>query len=165
METETAKAADDDAIVLHEVGERFSVHDEKTAAWVVRKVVEERMHRQRVEQWRDHEVTCSQRREAFLLHRFGEQLMHWTRRQLDQQHGSRRSLHLPSGIVGFRTEPTKVLVTDERQLVAWCQEHLPSAVKVVRSILKTEISTYIKQSGECPDGAEFGGGGEKFYIK
>ena len=76
-----------------------------------------------------------------------------------------RITHLPSGIVGFRVEPTKVIVSDEPKLIAWCRQHLPSAVKIVESILKSEVSAHIKQTGECPDGAELAGGGEKFYLK
>src|SRR5206468_4077872 len=121
--------------------------------------------RQRVADWWEAETRRSERREQFLWHRFGAELADWTRRQLQAQYGSRRSLHLPSGVVGFRTEPTRIVVADEPKLIAWCRQHLPSAVKVVESVLKSEISAHIKSSGECPDGAELAGGGEKFYVK
>jgi hypothetical protein len=157
--------ADDDPAIAIEVDDRFHVRDEQTAAWVVRKVVEERAHRQRVADWYEAETRRSERREQFLLHRFGAQLSDWTRHQLHQQYGKRRSIHLPSGVVGFRTEPARIVVTDERKLLDWCRGHLQSAVKVVESILKGEISAHLKETGECPEGAELAGGGEKFYIK
>jgi hypothetical protein len=162
---ETEIDPDDSAIIHGEVEERFSVRDEQSAAWVVRKIVEERTHRQRVADWYEAETRRSERREQFLLYRFGAELSDWTRHQLSRQYGKRRSIHLPSGTVGFRTEPTKVVVTDEITLIGWCRQHLPTAVKVVESVLKTEVSHHVKQTGECPDGAELAGGGEKFFIK
>lgn len=152
METEIDP--DDRAIILGEVDARFSVRDEKSAAWVVRKIIEERTHRQRVADWYEAETRRSERREQFLLYRFGSELSNWTRRQLEQHNGKRRSIHLPSGVVGFRTEPNRIVVTDERKLLDWCQKHLRSAVKVVESVLKSEISAHLKQTGECPDGAQ-----------
>jgi hypothetical protein len=162
---ETEVEPDEGAIILREVDEQFTVRDEKSAAWVVRKIVEERTYRERVAGWCEAETRRSERREQFLFHRFGGDLSDWTRRQLESQYGSRRSIHLPSGVIGFRTEPTRIVVADEQKLIAWCSRHLPSAVKVVESILKSEISAHIKSSGECPDGAELAGGGEKFFIK
>jgi hypothetical protein len=157
--------ADDSALVLREVDERFHIRDERSASWLVRKVVEERAYRQRVADWCAAETLRSERREQFLLNRFGTELADWTRQQLAKQYGKRRSIHLPSGIVGFRTEPTKIAVLDEPKLIAWCRASLPSAVKVVESVLKSEINAHIKQTGECPDGAELVCGGDKFYVK
>lgn len=148
-----------------EIDEAFHVRDERTASWIVRKIVEERAHRRRVAEWFEAETRRSERREQFLLHRFGAELSEWVRQQLARQFGKRRSIHLPGGVVGFRVEPTRIVVADEAKLVAWCQQHLRSAVKVVQSVLKTEINQHIKSTGECPDGAEIAGGGEKFYIK
>src|SRR5437667_11194483 len=96
--------ADDGAIVLREVDDRFHVRDEQTASWVVRKIVEERAYRQRVDDWYETETRRSERREQCLLHRFGAELTEWTRRELEARYGNRRSLQLPSGIVGFRVE-------------------------------------------------------------
>src|SRR5437763_5583553 len=102
-----------DEIGIREVKNAFHVCDDRSAAWVVRKIVEERAHRQRVADWCESETRRSERREQFLLHRFGAELADWTRQQLQAQYGSRRSLHLPSGVVGFRTEPTRIVVADE----------------------------------------------------
>ncbi len=155
--------AEDAAIVVAEV-DRFHVRDQSSASWVLRKIVEERAHRQRVGEWFEAEIRRSERREAFLLHRFGAELAEWTREQLAQQFGNHRSIDLPAGTIGFRNEPTRVVVNDEPKLIAWCRQHLPTAVKVIESVLKTEINQHIKSTGECPDGAELAGG-EKFFIK
>jgi len=159
-ESETEKTA----LVVAEVDERFHFHDEQSASWVVRKIVEERVHRQRVAEWFESETRRSERREAFLLHRFGAELAEWTRRQLSRQCARQRSIHLPAGRIGFRVEPTRIVVADQPQLIAWCRSHLPSAVKVVQSVLKNELRQHIRNTGECPHGAQIIGGGEKFFI-
>jgi hypothetical protein len=156
---------DDAAVVLAEVDERFHVRDEASATWVVRKINEERAHRRRVMQWHEAELRRSERREAFLLHRFGAELTDWTRQQLAKQFGKLRSIHLPSGIVGFRVEPTRIVIADQPTLIAWCRAELPSAIKTVEHLLKSEINALVKASGEIPPGAELAGGGERFYIK
>jgi hypothetical protein len=160
----TDLATHDPALVVAEVDERFHVRDEASASWVVRKVNEERAHRVRVQQWCDAELRRSDARERFLMFRFERELEDWTRQQLARMHGNRRSIHLPGGTVGIRIQPTSIVIADEPGLIAWCEMHLPSAIKVVRSILKTELHTHVKQTGECPVGAELAGGGERFVI-
>jgi phage host-nuclease inhibitor protein Gam len=157
--------ADDAALVVAEVDDRFRVHDASSASWVIRKVNEERAHRARVQQWCEAEIRRSESRERFLLFRFERELEDWTRQELAKQHGSRRSIHLPGGTVAIRIQPTSIIVADESKLLSWCRQHLPSAVKVVESILKSELHAHVKQTGECPDGAEIAGGHEKFVIK
>ncbi len=158
-ESETAEAGNID------VDESFHVRDEGSANWVLRKIIEARAYREHVAKWAAAETVRAERQEAFLLHRFGSELESWAREQIGKQHGRRRSLALPAGILGFRQEPMKLLVLDERALVGWCRAHLPVAIKATESLLKSEIQSYIKQSGEVPAGAEIGGGSERFFIK
>ncbi len=148
-----------------DLDDTFHVRDEGSANWVLRKIIEARAYRERVAKWAAAETVRAERQEAFLLHRFGSELESWAREQIGKQHGRRRSIALPTGVIGFRQEPTKLLVLDERALVAWCRTHLPAALKVSESMLKTEIQAHIKTTGECPAGAEIGGGSERFYIK
>lgn len=155
----------EDALVVAEVNDRFRVRDEASASWVVRKVNEERAHRARVQTWYEAEMRRSERRERFLLQRFGAELIEWARQYVARQFPKRRSIHLPAGVIGFRTEPARIVVADEPKLLEWCRRHLPSAVKVVEHVLKREIDNCIKASGEVPPGAELAGGGEKFFIK
>jgi hypothetical protein len=157
--------ANDTQIVLPEPEETFHVRDERTANWVLRLIVGERDYRKRIAAWYEAETRRSERREQFLFHRFGAELEAWTRQQLASQHGSRRSVQLPAGVLGFRVEPTKLVIADERALITWCHTHLPAAVKVVEHVLKNEITSHLKATGECPPGAELAGGGDKFFVK
>ena len=43
---------------------------------------------------------------------------------------------------------------DDTALLAWCEEHLPEAVKVTRKAGWAEVKAYIKATGEIPDGVE-----------
>lgn len=43
---------------------------------------------------------------------------------------------------------------DDTALLAWCEAHLPEAVKVTRKAGWAEVKAYIKATGEIPDGVE-----------
>lgn len=146
------------------VSDEFHVHDAASANWVVRKIVEARQYGQRVKAWAELEQRRARREEDFLLRRFGSELETWARRQIDQQHDDRRSVNLPAGCVGFRAEPTRLAVSDEGRLLVWCRANLPSAIRVIESVPKTPLMEYLKLTGECPDGAELQGGGERFHV-
>ena len=157
--------ANDDPAVALELDERFHVRDEDSANWVLRKIAECRAYRERVARWARAETLRAERQEGFLMHRFGNELEAWAREQIGKQHGRRRSIALPAGVVGLRREPTKLVVVDERALVGWCRTHLPAAIKVTETLLKTEVLAHVKDTGECPVGTEMGGGAERFYIR
>ena len=163
MSTETE--ADDDPVVVVGLDERFHVRDEGSANWVVRKIAECRSYRDHVARWAQAETLRAERQEIFLMRRFAGELEAWAREQIGKQHGRAKSLSLPAGVLGFRREPTKLIVVDERALVGWCRTHLPAAIKTTESLLRSEIQAHIKATGECPAGAEIGGGGERFYVK
>lgn len=162
MSTETD---DEPGITPVEVDEAFHVRDERGANWVLRLIIGEREYRARTAAWFDAETRRSERREQFLMHRFGSELAEWTRQRLQKQYGKRRSIHLPAGVLSFRAAPTKIIVADEQRLFSWCRQYLPAAVKVVEHILKNEIKAHVKTTGECPDGAEIAGGQETFFVK
>ncbi len=164
MATSTETETDDAAEVV-DVDEAFHIRDEGSANWTVRKILECRAYRERVARWAQAETLRADRQEAFLMHRFGTELEAWAREQIGKQHGRRRSIALPAGVLGFRREPTKLLVVNEQALVGWCRAYLPAAVKVTESLLRSEIQAHIKTTGECPRGAEISAGGERFYIR
>lgn len=157
--------ADEDPVVVVAMDDAFHIRDEGSANWAVRKILECRAYRERVARWAQAETLRAERQETFFMHRFGGELEAWAREQIGKQHGRARSIALPAGVLGVRREPTKLLVVDERALVGWCRTHLPAAIKVTESLLKSEIQAHIKSTGECPSGAEMGGGAERFYIR
>lgn len=144
--------------------ENFTVQDAASANWVIRKIVEARAYAARVKAWAELEQRRAQREEDGLLRQFGADLEDWARRQIAQQNDGRRSVSLPAGVVGFRTEPTRLSVVDEGKVMDWCRINLPSAIRVIESVPKTPLVDHFKRTGECPDGTAFVGGGERFNI-
>jgi hypothetical protein len=145
--------------------EGFHIHDAASANWALRLIVAERDYQARTTEWYEAETRRSQRREEWLMYRFAGQLEQWMRAELTKQYGKRRSLQLPAGVIGLKTQPTKIVVVDERALTTWCRAELPAAIKSVEHILKSEVAAHVRASGEIPPGAEIAGGGERFYIK
>lgn len=155
-------SADTEPIVQEVQG--FTVHDAASANWVIRKIVEARTYAERVKAWAESEQRRARREEDFLLRRFGLELEAWARRQIACHHDGRRSVSLPAGSIGFRAEPTRLSVADDKRLLAWCRTHLPLAIRVIETVPKTPLMEHIKLTGEVPDGAELQGGGERFCI-
>ena len=143
--------------------ESFAVHDASSANWLVRKIVEARAYAEHVKQWAAMEVRRAEREERFFLERFGAQLEAWARPQISDSR--RKSLKLPAGTVGFRTEPVHLEVKDETKLMAWCQHNLPDAIRVQTQVLKSLVNDHVEKTGECPDGADLTGGGERFFVR
>ena len=156
------QTADSDAPI--EVPEVFYVHDAATANWVVRKVVEARQYAKRVQAWADAELRRARREEEFFLYRFGGQLEQWVRAELAKQRG-RKSICLPAGQIGFRLRPARLDISDEKGLLIWCDENLPTAVVIRESVSKTVLMEYVEKTGEIPTGTVLSGGSEHFYVK
>lgn len=147
------------------VPEGFRVRDAATAAWMVRKIVEARAYGRRVREWAARELRRAEREEKFFLYRFGQQLEEWTRRRLELEGNRRRSVSLPSGIVGLRAEPPRLKVTDEDALLRWCRANLPAAVVTEQRVLKSVVTEHVAASGELPQGVEVSEAQERFFIK
>ena len=145
--------------------EGFCVHDEATANWLVRKIVEARQYAERVQAWAALELRRAEREEQFFMQRFGPQLEAWARQRLAESRGRRKSLKLPAGAVGFRTAPPHLSVTDEARLIRWCKANLPLAIVVKEQIVKITVKQHIQSTGDCPEGADVIPGGQRFYVK
>lgn len=141
----------------------FSVSDADSANWVVRKILEARNYAKHVKAWAEAENQRALREEQFFLFHYGLQLERWAKSQIE---GSRRKcVELPGGTVGFRTEPPKLDVADEKKLIEWCRQNLPFALRTDIYVLRSLVKDHVQNTGECPAGANISGGGQKFYIK
>jgi len=143
--------------------EGFHVTDEKSANWVVRKILDARAYRNRIEAWAAAEIERADREEKFFSHRYGSELEAWARKQIGDH--KRRVIALPAGRIGFRKASLKLNVTDEDRLLDWCKNHLPSALKVMQRILISQVKDHVTHTGEMSDGKESTGGGRRFYVK
>lgn len=101
--------------------------------------------------------------EARLLDRYGADFKAFAAERLAGT--KRRSLELLDVTLGYRKAPDKLEVTDESAVIQWARRHMPDAVKVVESVLKTPIKDAVKRGLEVPPGCEYKAGGDEFFIK
>lgn len=141
----------------------FEVRDQSSANWLVRKIVETRQYRRRVREWAEIEFRRAEREEQFFLQRYGLQLETWASKEIADS--SRKSVKLPAGTVGFRSESFRLEIKDESRLIAWCRGSLPNALRTDTHVLKSIVSDHVQQTGECPDGTDLTGGGQRFFVK
>lgn len=157
---------DDDGIAgAPAVPPSFAVVDAATANWVVRRILEARAYAERVRRWAELELRRAEREESFFVRRFGGELEAWARSEVARLTDGRRSVRLPSGVVGFRTAPPSLQVVDESALLAWARRHLRDAVEVRTTLRKSVLLGHLKATGECPTGASLAGGDERFYVR
>lgn len=148
------------------IPEQFQVHDDASANWLVRKIVEARTYAKRCGEWCAREQARAQRDEEFLMFRFGQQLIEHARRKIIEQGGRRKSVNLPAGVVGFRREAPKLLVDDEAAVIAWAKLNNPELVKIVEHLSKSGLNQHLEETGEVPDvGVHIEPEREKFYIR
>lgn len=146
--------------------EPFHVHDEFTANWVVRKVVEARRYRERVKVWADQEIGRSKKDEERLLYLYGRQLEAWAISAIARSGGRRRSIALPAGRVGQRKASSKLVIEDMATVVGWSKTACPEAVTIVERASTKKLLEYIRQTGEVPPaGARLDGDGDVFFIR
>jgi hypothetical protein len=143
--------------------ESFEVTDAVSANWVIRKIIEARTYAKHVTEWAEGELRRAEREEEFFLHAYGRQLEDWARAEIAK--GRRKSIKLPAGTLGFRTDPPKLDVMDETKLIAWCRASLPTALRIETHVFKQHVKDHFTITGECPDGASISGGGQRFYVR
>lgn len=155
----------DDAALAAMVPARFGIRDEKTADWLVRKVVEANAHVARVKEQADREIRRTERERDFLLYRFGKDLETWTKIQLAASNGQRKSLLMLSGTVGFRSVGEKLVVEDDATVVRWAKKYCRGAVVLTERVSKTALNEHLSTTGELPKGARLEPAHERFYVK
>jgi hypothetical protein len=156
--------ADDSEIP--EVPETFSVTDDSSANWVIRRIVEARAYAERVDDWADREKARARREEEFFLYRYGGQLIAWVTAKIALQGGRRKSVCLPAGMAGFRKEDSKIIVDDEAVVLAWAKQHNPGLVVISEKLSKSGLNEHLRNTGELPDaGVHVEPAREKFYVK
>lgn len=182
-----AEALEDD--LPPSVPDAFAVRDAASANWVVRKIVESRCYGDHVRAWAAAEIRRAERDEQFFLQRYGGQLEAWARAEIVARGANRRSVGLPAGTIGFRRERPHLVIQSVAALMNWCRtnlidafiveiktfgveaeqlrrwqrEHCPHA-KVSEELAKSVLEQHVRNTGECPDGAEIAVT-ENFFVK
>ena len=165
MMTDEGTNDGNDAELAAMVPQQFEVLDRSSAEWLVRKVVEAEAYIHRVKHQADREIRRTQRERDFLMMRYGPQLERWTREQLEQTKGRRKSVLLLAGTVGFRQISAKLVVDNATAVLKWAKRACDSAVVVVEKVSKTALNEHLASTGEIPTGAHLEPATKKFLVK
>lgn len=163
---EHASDAATDIEVMRNIPRQFEIRDEKSANWLVRRIMDSRQYAARVKEWAEAELRRAAREEHTLLFLFGRQLESWTKSEIEKLRGKKKSLNLPAGCVGFRTLPARIVVDDEARVLAWARVNLPTAVVTTERLLKSVVTDHAAATGLIPDnGVHIDPGGERFFVR
>lgn len=132
----------------------FSITDDRSAEWALGKIREAKAEQEKWEAFYSEKLEAV-RKECqntidFMTH-------HLRRYFLTQEHKVTKTgiekYSLPSGELTLK--PAGIdYKRDEIAMLAWCEEHLPEAIKVTRKAGWAEVKAHIKETGEIPDGVE-----------
>lgn len=127
--------------------------------WVLGKIADARARALRVRENAERIARQHEAEAEGMEWRFGVALQAFARQETE---GSRRrSVRLLNGVVGFRTRPASVTITNEPEARAWVEANLPQALRLdVRA-----LSARLLQTGEAVDGTQLVPAQETFYIK
>jgi hypothetical protein len=163
--TTTAEGSED-VLARSGVYDHFAIVDADTANWMVRKIVELRSYRERIDVWAAREKARANHDENFLMMRFEEQLRLWAASEVAQLKGRRKTIFLPAGSVAFRHQKQHLIIDDEKAVLSWAREHVPNGVEVIEKLNKAVLTAHFNSTGEVPAlGAHVRPASERFLIK
>jgi len=102
-----------------------------------------------------------ERKAKHLEWKYGGALQTWLEAELAG--GKGKSKRLPHGVLGYRTKPAGVCLTDPAAALAWARENLPAAV--TEALDKKALTTRLLDTGEGLPFAALQPAEEVFYIK
>ncbi len=147
------------------VPQSFQVVDLKTANWVVRKIQEARAYGEAVQAWADAEANRAKQEEEFFLFHYGPQLQAVLNEEIEKQRGKRKSVKLPAGSMGYRSDPERLRVEDEAATIEWARQNCPDAIRTTERISRTAINEHFTTTGEMPNGCEVQPASERFFVR
>lgn len=153
------------SLPLPRSAEAFTVKDERTANWVIKKILEHRAYRKRVSEWAETEQARAQRTEDFLLNRFGAELREWLQQALVQRRSRQKSINLPAGRLGLRRKEQRLVVKDQKALVDWAKAHAPHLVRTLETVSKQALNEHFLESGELAPGVSLEPAGDCLYVR
>ncbi len=149
--------------------EDFSITSIEMATWAARKVIQARTrvaerktlaerYKARIDQWvNDANKEDDDSTEFFMNH-----LKPFAEREIGKQRRS-RTLHLPGAELCMRKKPDRIEILDEQEAIIYCEEYLPSALIIKKSLSKTVLKASM-HSGELPPSVSFIPGEDELYV-
>jgi len=141
--------------------EAFCPADAPGVDWVLRKVAAARAEAALIRENAERMARACERDADTLEWRYGAAIQTWARAELGE--GKKKSIRLFHGVVGFRTRPACVSVTDPAAALAHAKEFLPEAV--TETLDKKALSARLLETGEAVSFAAFQPAEDVFYMK
>jgi hypothetical protein len=141
--------------------EAFCPDTADKADWVLCKIADARAKAARIRENMELMAREADRDAEGLEWRFGPALQTFLRAELAG--GKKKSLRLPNGVLGYRTKPAGVSVTDPAAALAWARENLPGAV--LEALDKKALAETLLATGEALPFATLNAAEETFYIR
>lgn len=150
-----------DAPAPNNGGGEFVPADAAGVDWVLKKCAAARAEATLIRTNADLMARECERRAEHLEWKYGANLQAWLRGELAD--GKKKSVRLLHGVVGLRTKPAGVNVTNPAAALAWAKEHLPAAV--AERLDKAVLAESLLATGESVEWAQLNSAEEVFYIK
>ena len=139
----------------------FTPDTKPKADWVLEKIADLRARAARIREHGEAMAREHDREAEHLEWKYGAALQDLARRELE---GARKkSLTLYHGVIGFRTKPAGVAITDDVAALSWARENCPAVV--VERLDKKALGDALKGAGEVVPFAQFTPAEEVFYIR
>jgi len=129
--------------------------------WVLGKIADRRARAARIRENAEKMAREEERAAEHLEWRYGGALQTFLRAQIEGS--KKKSIRLFNGVLGLRTRPAGICVTNEAAALSWAEENLPGAV--VKRLDKKALNDALTQTGEALPFAQFQPAEETFYIK
>lgn len=148
--------------------ERFTIDDDEKAQWAVGKLnaIDEEI--QRVKAQAETMLKRLERDRADFLERFEDDLRAWLTTKLEG--GTKRSVDLLTGRIGFRKKPGGLKVVDKDAAFDWCIKNAPPDLDLIRetvtySVDKEQLKALHASTGEIPSGCEVAEDSDTLYVR
>jgi len=147
--------------VSESISESFTPDTAEKVDWVLGKIADHRARAARIRENAELMARAEEREAESLEWRFGPALQDFARKELEG--GKKKSVRLFNGVIGFRTRPASVSVTDPGQALSWARVNLPEAV--TEGLDKRALSAALLSTGEALPFAQLIPAEDVFYVK
>ena len=139
----------------------FVPTDEGGVDWVLGKIAAARAEAKLIRENAELMAREADRRAEHLEWKYGAALQTWLRAELEG--GKKKSVRLYHGVLGYRTKPAGVVVTDDAAALAWVKEY--ATVALVERLDKKILAEVLLETGEALDFAKLNPAEDVFFIR
>ncbi len=141
--------------------EAFCPTDAAGVDWVLKKIAAACAEAKLIRENMEAMARAIERSADALEWKYGGAIQHFLEAQTEG--GKKKSIRLPHGVIGYRTRPAGLSVTDPAAALEWAKENLPDAVTL--HLDKKALAERLLDTGEALPFAALQPAEEVFYIK